>query len=178
MHLRPFVGLIGPSGSGKTTLITEALKQLPNQIRMMKSVTTRPRRGPEDDLSYEFVTREDMLARRDAGHLVNFSEYAGNFYGFDRRVLDETLAHHAGLQAIVESAVEPIRAGGYTLCIVRIIPEGIINQRSSDRAHADQARAKEHIEADLILHNRFEPGGLAMSTQTFIAFLRGLTNSI
>lgn len=174
MKLHPFIGLIGPSGAGKTTLISQALAQLPDQVTIIRSVTTRPRRGPEDDLSYEFITREEILERHTAGHLVNLSEYAGYFYGFDRRVLNDALQNKIGLQALVESAIEPLRNAGYDLRIVKIIPEGKIDSRSHARNLADQERSKQTYAADLSIYNRFVSGGQEQATKEFISYLAKL----
>lgn len=175
MKRHPFVGLVGPSGSGKTTLIRAALHRLPERCTIVKSVTTRPRRGPEDDMSYEFVTREEIIKRHAAGYLVNFSEYAGNFYGFDRRVLDTALEQQIGLQALVESAIDPLRHAGYDLKLIRIIPEGTTNQRNQARVIADQERAQDSHVPDLVIDNRFSQGGLDEATNAFINYLKLLT---
>ncbi len=170
----PFIGLVGPSGSGKTTLIMEAIRALPDQVTMMRSVTTRPRRGPEDVASYTFVTGEEILKRHTEGHLVNLSEYANNLYAFDRRVLDATLTTRIGIQALVESAIQPLRQAGYNLHIVRIIPEGTIDQRDPVRIIADQERTKDSPKADLTINNRFIPGGREAAAEAFIAYLKAL----
>lgn len=174
MNLHPFIGLVGPSGSGKTTLITAAIRRLPEHVRMVRSSTTRPARENEDASSYDFVSVEEMLHREDAGRLINCSEYAGHLYGFDRHIVDETLATHLGLQAIVESAVARIRAAGYDLRLVRVIPEGTIDQRDDARTRADNERAKQPIKVDLELHNHFSPGGLEACEEEFIAYLKTL----
>lgn len=175
MNRYPFIGLVGPSGSGKTTLITEAIQRFPDMCRIMRSTTTRPRRGPEDDVSYEFVSRDEMIRRNEQGRLVNLSEYAGNLYAFDREILDQTLQHHIGLQALVESAIDPLTKAGHDLRIVRIIPIGDINQRSDERMAADKKRQTLFsYTPDNIIENSFQPGGKEVARDAFLTYLTQL----
>lgn len=175
MKRYPFIGLVGPSGSGKTTLITEAIRHLPEHVAIMRSTTTRPRRGPEDDASYEFIARDEMLTRNEQGRLVNVSEYAGNLYAFDRDILNQTLQQRIGIQALVESAIDPLRDAGYDLRIVRIMPIGDIDQRSDARTTADKHRqALFSYTPDKIIENHFQQGGKEHAVETFLTYLRHL----
>lgn len=78
-----------PSGSGKSTLVKRLLEAA-DQVDFSISYTTRPpRKGEENGESYKFVSREDFLAMRDAGELLEWAEVFGNYYGTPRAALDE-----------------------------------------------------------------------------------------
>lgn len=77
--------LIGPSASGKT----ELAKMLESEYNFerVKTVTTRPKRGPEDD-EYEFLSHERFYELSNSG-LLCAQEIVGDFeYGFKRYHLD------------------------------------------------------------------------------------------
>lgn len=66
---------IGKSGSGKTTVVEQLKRDYPNSIAV-KSVTTRPRRYPEED-DYYFLSPEEY----DKANLVQHATFCGNRYG-------------------------------------------------------------------------------------------------
>ncbi|HLO49601.1 MAG TPA: guanylate kinase [Kamptonema sp.] len=73
--------LTGPSGVGKGTLV-RSLLQRHSQIYLSVSVTTRsPRPGEVEGQHYYFVTRSEFLQMVEAGELLEWAEFAGNFYG-------------------------------------------------------------------------------------------------
>lgn len=72
--------LSGPAGSGKDTLLNRYFKF--GSAKKTVSVTTRPIRPNEiDGRDYHFFTRERFEKAIAAGELLEFTEYAGNYYG-------------------------------------------------------------------------------------------------
>jgi guanylate kinase len=97
-HQRVFL-IVGPSGSGKTTLV-QKLKAL--GIPEIVSLTTRePRPGEVDGVAYFFVDRARFDALRDAGELIEWVEYNGNFYATTRAAALLALAHGNGRAVVV-----------------------------------------------------------------------------
>ena len=66
--MNPFpVILSSPSGGGKTTIARELLSRR-NDVGYSISCTKRaPRQGERDGVDYYFLTREQFMARREAG---------------------------------------------------------------------------------------------------------------
>lgn len=158
--MRPIVGLVGPSGSGKTTLIEAMVKRFPERVGIFKSLTTRPRRGPEDDVNYDFVSADEMRKLEADGRLIQISEYAGNLYANDRRHADELLSKKIGICALVEQGVRNLQNAGYNVIVVKIVPEGGPGHRDEAREQADAERAKNGLSADFEIVNSFASGGL------------------
>ncbi|HVM90774.1 MAG TPA: ATP-binding cassette domain-containing protein [Verrucomicrobiae bacterium] len=158
--MNPIVGLVGPSGSGKTTLIEAMVARFPERVGILKSLTTRARRGPEDDVNYDFVSVEEMRAREKAGRLVQVSAYAGNLYAHDRDHCNGLLEEKIGICALVEQGVRNLRNAGYEVIVVGIVPENWPGERDAARAQADKQRAASGLEPDYTITNSFEPGGL------------------
>lgn len=96
----------GPSGVGKDTII-DALRARPRDpdYHYVVTCTTRgPRPGEVDGVSYHFLTREQFLAMRDAGQLLEANEVHDNWYGTPRAEVAGALA--AGHDVILKIDVQ------------------------------------------------------------------------
>jgi guanylate kinase len=74
----------GPSGVGKSTIIEEMLTHGLSKRECVFSVsmTTRPpREGEIDGINYWFVTRERFEKGIENSELLEYAEFAGNYYG-------------------------------------------------------------------------------------------------
>ncbi|MBU3624259.1 guanylate kinase [Polynucleobacter sp. AP-Latsch-80-C2] len=76
--------IVAPSGAGKSSLVS-ALLQDEASLKLSLSTTTRsPRPGEIDGKDYRFVTKEEFIRERDAGHFLEWAEVHGHFYGTSR----------------------------------------------------------------------------------------------
>ncbi len=99
----------GPSGVGKDTII-DALRERPREpdYHYVVTCTTRsPRPGEVPGLSYQFLTRPEFRALREAGELLEANEVHGNWYGTPRREVAEAMAsgHDVILKIDVQGAM-------------------------------------------------------------------------
>ncbi|MCL2856334.1 MAG: guanylate kinase [Oscillospiraceae bacterium] len=107
----------GPSGVGKDSVLR---MYMPGKtcVKLSISSTTRiPRQGEVDGEHYNFVSREvfeGMIARHE---MLEYAEYAGNYYGTPKKWVEDTLA--SGKHVILE--VELIGA----LKIRALTPEAV-----------------------------------------------------
>jgi guanylate kinase len=84
--------LSSPSGAGKTTLTRMLLQTKELDLTLSISVTTRPRRSSEvDGIHYNFITKKQFEAMRDAGELLEWAEVHGNYYGTPREPVERVL---------------------------------------------------------------------------------------
>jgi guanylate kinase len=73
--------LTGPSGVGKGTLLAALLAAHP-EITVSISATTRsPRPGEVEGVNYYFYDRPQFEQAIQAGELLEWAEFAGNYYG-------------------------------------------------------------------------------------------------
>jgi len=80
----------GPSGSGKSTVLTELFKI--TDYKYSVSATTREaRKGESDGVNYHFITKEDFSNKVSNGEMLEYFEYAGNFYGTPKAPVEKML---------------------------------------------------------------------------------------
>ncbi len=76
------VVLSGPSGCGKDTIISKVLDHLMGEAFLSVSMTTRERRGTEQDgVDYYFVTPEQFRENVENDLMLEYAQYGANFYG-------------------------------------------------------------------------------------------------
>lgn len=170
---------VGPSGSGKSTLIAEMLRRFPDRLAVIKSVTTRPKRSAEDDMNYRFITVEEGDALMDAGRLIQGVHYAGNFYGNDRKDVEDVFASGKhGITALVEDGVRNFRNAGFRVAAVAVRPVGNIDPRTEERRIQDAKRASELFLPDIEIENRFVHGGLGRAIEDAAAYVGGYLDGL
>lgn len=85
--------LSGPSGSGKDTVLNELVKNR-EDVKVSISMTTRQKRDGEiDGTHYYFVDREYFEKKISDNKMLEFAEYAGNYYGTPKEPVDEMLSN-------------------------------------------------------------------------------------
>ncbi|MEN9207650.1 MAG: guanylate kinase [Gloeomargarita sp. GMQP_bins_120] len=149
--------LTGPSGVGKGTLLKRLCQRHP-QLQVSVSLTTRPPRpGEIPGQSYIFVSREEFEAAIAAGALLEWAEYAGNYYGTPRQPVEQALQR--GQWVILEIELQgarQIRRSFPQATLVFICPpdwqtlEQRLRQRGQDSETAMQKRlahAREELQA-------------------------------
>jgi guanylate kinase len=99
--------LTGPSGVGKGTLLRSLVERHP-ELYLSTSATTRaPRIGEIDGKNYFFLSRTAFERLIAAGELLEWAEFAGNFYGTPRQPVEEQIRQ--GRWVILEIELEGAR---------------------------------------------------------------------
>lgn len=115
--------LTGPSGVGKGTVVAAVRERHP-KVWASISVTTRPPRPHEvDGVDYHFVDTAQFVRMVQADELLEYAEYAGNWYGTPRRPVEDRLA--AGLPALLEIELQgarQVRAAMHDALLVFLTP--------------------------------------------------------
>ncbi|MEL6441683.1 MAG: guanylate kinase [Cyanobacteria bacterium J06621_8] len=80
-QLGKLIVITGPSGVGKGTLVKLLLQRHP-QLKLSISATTRsPRPGETEGVDYFFLSKKDFETAILNQELLEWAEYAGNYYG-------------------------------------------------------------------------------------------------
>ncbi len=145
----------GPSGVGKTTITHRVERRVKAWFSV--SMTTRPMTpADEDSVDYFFVTRERFEKARDAGELLEWAEYNGNYYGTPREPVESHMRQGGVvlLEIDIQGAMQVKRAmpDAYALFVLPPSEEALL-QRLLARKREDEAtiqkrflRAKDEIE--------------------------------
>ncbi|MCU1688458.1 MAG: guanylate kinase [Pseudonocardiales bacterium] len=92
--------LSGPSGVGKGTVVAAVRRRYPH-VWVSVSVTTRsPRPGETDGVQYRFVDTAEFSRLVERGDLLEYAQFAGNYYGTPRGPVEQRLEQ--GIPTLLE----------------------------------------------------------------------------
>lgn len=101
------VVLTGPSGVGKGTLVRKLLQRHPELYLSISATTRSPRDGEIDGEDYYFLDRAEFEAKIAAGDLLEWAEFAGNYYGTPKTAISDQLDR--GESVLLEIELEGAR---------------------------------------------------------------------
>ena len=142
----------GPSGAGKTSICNKLLELLPN-ARWSVSATTRPiRNGEADGESYEFISREEFLRRKQNGEFLETAEYLGELYGTPLAPIREAVEHgeHIILEIEVQGGKQVAEKMPESIRVFILPPtmETLKARLAGRKTESQQQQAKRLAEAD------------------------------
>lgn len=94
----------GPSGCGKGTVLSEVFARQPDTYYSVSATTRSPRPGEVDGVQYHFLTKEEFEEKIAAGQMLEYAQYAGNYYGTPAQAVDEKLSQ--GKNVVLEIEVQ------------------------------------------------------------------------
>ena len=167
--------LVGPSNAGKSTLIKEALGIIGDKIGIVRSLTTRAQKDKLDALFYDFVTQQEFNKKLFANKLVEWVEYAGNSYGYEKTTVDAVLKEKHGICAATEHGVIALMQSGYHVKAIIIASIYKKSPISGAREKADRERRKIHITFQKEIINSFLKGGKEKAERELVDYLKNFT---
>ena len=132
--------LAGPSAVGKTTVADYILKTN-TDFSLVRSATTRTKRGDGHDAEYIYLSKEEFCARILSGKMLEHTEYANEMYGtpaseiekiFDEGKIPLLILDLNGVRSLKGAAL------GYGVFSVYLTSEeSVLNERLYERARAE-----------------------------------------
>lgn len=162
MQAGKLIVLTGPSGVGKGTLLRSLLERHPEFYLSVSATTRTPRPGEVDGQDYYFLTQDQFQAMIAANQLLEWAEYAGNYYGTPRAKVEEQINQGAivlleievvGARLIQKSFPEALR--------IFILPPSVaeleyrLRSRGKD-SEAAMLRRLEHAKEEIAAREEFD----------------------
>jgi guanylate kinase len=142
--------IVAPSGAGKSSLVS-ALLQDESSLKLSLSTTTRsPRPGEVDGKDYRFVTKEEFLRERDAGHFLEWAEVHGHFYGTSRPWIESQMQSGSDVMLEIDwQGAQQIRKLIPSVQWIFIFPPSIeaLEERLRKRGQDDEATIQRRLAA-------------------------------
>jgi guanylate kinase len=128
--------LTGPSGVGKGTLVQSLLRRHPELCFSVSMTTRSPRPGEVEGKHYYFTNRPEFERMVTEGELLEWAEFAGNYYGTPRRSVERQIDE--GKWVLLEIELEGARQIHQTFpdaLRIFILPPSLVEleQRLRDR---------------------------------------------
>lgn len=132
----------GPSGVGKGTVLRQYLQSHPNTVFSVSATTRSPREGEIHGQHYYFLSREEFETMAANGGLLEYAEFAGNFYGTPRDAVEQRLKE--GVDVVLEIEVQgamQVKKQCPEALLVFVMPPSFeeLRRRLSGRGTEDEA---------------------------------------
>lgn len=140
--------LSGPSGSGKDTVLNKLVEKDGN-VRVSVSMTTREKRDGEiDGKHYYFVTREYFEKKVSENRMLEYAEYAKNYYGTPADPVDEMLSQGKAVILKIEvQGAEKIRNRYDNVISIFLMPPSmhVLEERLRGRGSEDEETVQHRL---------------------------------
>ncbi len=147
----------GPSGCGKGTVLSHVLKDKERYSLSVSFTTRDPRPGEIDGVHYGFVSKDDFVKQIEAGNMLEYTEYCGNYYGTPQSTVNSLLEKGINVVLEIETVgamnVKKLRSDAVLIMILPPSYEVLENRLRSRGTNSEEdiakrlLRAKEELKA-------------------------------
>lgn len=141
----------GPSGCGKGTVLSHVLKDKDNYSLSVSYTTRNPRPGEIDGVHYGFVSKDDFLKQIEAGNMLEYTEYCGNYYGTPQSTVNSLLEKGVNVVLEIETVgamnVKKLRSDAVLVMILPPSYEVLENRLRSRGTNSEDDIAKRLLRA-------------------------------
>jgi guanylate kinase len=138
-----------PSGTGKTTLVERLVQCVPG-LRMSRSYTSRPARpGEQDEVDYNFITRERFAVMVREGQFLEWADVFGNYYGTSAADTEAMLARGEDVVLVIDvQGARQVRSRGIETIGIFVLPPSAaaLEQRLRGRSKDSEEQIRRRLE--------------------------------
>ncbi len=138
----------GPSGCGKDTVVGCLMKMREDVFLSVSCTTRKPRNNEIDGVHYYFLSEEEFIKRVEKKRMLEYTNYAGHYYGTPMDELEEKLTGNNTVVLIieVEGAKNVKETYPDSLCVFIVPPSlEVLEERLRLRGTEDEAEIKERL---------------------------------
>ncbi len=156
------VVITGPSGVGKGTLLRSLRQAHPDLFFSVSATTRAPRPGEIDGKDYYFCDRYQFEQMVQTGQLLEWAEFAGNFYGTPRQPIQEQIQQGKLVVLEIELAgARQVRQSYPQAFQIFILPPSLeeLERRIRDRGQDSEtaiARRLARAQAEILAADEFD----------------------
>ena len=137
-----------PSGGGKDSVINELLKTMSNSARLITTTSREPRPGNKDGVDYYFISREEFENKIKNDEMVEYNNYAGNYYGIEKKNLISALEKNKWVFTQIEvNGKQHLDEQNISNISIFLLPENleILAERIRRRGGVDEGKIQERL---------------------------------
>ena len=110
MALNPYVKengpkilvVVGGSGAGKTVVTQTIVEKSDDFEKIVTNTTRNPRDGEKNHVDYNFCSKEDFEKLIATNSLLEYTQYANNYYGTSRKAIEKILKQGKNAIAVMD----------------------------------------------------------------------------
>jgi guanylate kinase len=138
-----------PSGTGKTTLVERLVQCVPG-LRMSRSYTSRPARiGEQDEVDYNFITREQFERMVHEGQFLEWADVFGNYYGTAAADTEALLTRGEDVVLVIDvQGARQVRSRGIETIGIFVLPPSaaVLVQRLRGRSKDSEEQIRRRLQ--------------------------------
>jgi len=150
--LGKFLIIVGPSGAGKTSVLEGLRRQFPGFIYAISTTTRNVRKGEEDGVDKNFVSKKEFEKMINAGEFLEYAHVFGdNYYGTPKKMVFDALKQGAFVVKDIDvqgfdSISEILDEKNLISVFIDVGDEEELKKRIELRGEMDEAELKKRME--------------------------------
>ena len=143
------VVISSPSGGGKDSVINELLKEFSGSVRLVTTTSRLPRPGNIAGVDYYFISQAEFKEKIKNAEMVEYNNYAGNYYGIEKEKLSEALEKNEIVFTQIEvNGKHSLDQLGIKHLAIFLLPDDLNNlaDRIRKRKGVSEKKIKERLE--------------------------------
>lgn len=137
-----------PSGGGKDSVINALLRVMSASVRLITTTSRFPRPGNQDGIDYYFISPVEFEKKIKNNEFLEYNNYAGNYYGIEKKNLDEALEKYEWVFTQIEvNGKQHLDEVGIENISIFLLPESldILAGRIRRRGGVDENKIQERL---------------------------------